>query len=102
MSSCAPQHCIKCSEASGRVIFRHGHQCPLAVGSGLLGPTLTIPTDILSVTTAAVPSISLADVHQFNVGAIGNFDMAQEMPFILEELFDFSKWVSPIFPRASR
>ena len=102
MSSRAPPRCVKCSEASGTVIFRRGHQCPLAVGSRLLGPISTIPTDVLSVTTAAMPSISLADVHQFGIGAIGNFDVAQEMPLILEELFNFSKWVFPIFPRASR
>jgi len=91
MSSRAPQRCVKCSETSGTVIFRRGHQCPFAAGSRLSGPVLAIPADVLSVTTAAVPSISLTDVHQFNIGAIENFGVVQEMPFVPEELFNFSK-----------
>ena len=76
------------SRKSGRY---SGQQCPFAAGSGLSGPVLAIPADVLSVTTAAVPSILLTDVHQFNIGAIENFDVAQEMLLVPEELFDFSK-----------
>ncbi|KAF9642211.1 hypothetical protein BDM02DRAFT_3193688 [Thelephora ganbajun] len=39
---------------------------------------------------AAVPLISVVDVHQFDIGAIGNFGATQVTSPILEELFHFS------------
>lgn len=69
MSTRAPQRCIKCSDASGTVIYRRGHQCPFAAGSG---STAVISATLPSVAATTEPSVSFADVHQFDVGAISD------------------------------